>query len=211
MLMVSRADSPPVTSLAMAEADGVVGIAEEAGPGTAPGPEAADEAMAGVGAGAGDAVSVGDGAEEAVGVGMAGAGAGAAGAIGAVGAGAVGAGAVGAGAVGAGAAGAIGAAGAVGAGAVGAIGAAGAVGAGAVGAGAIGAGATVGTGVALIPGTLDIATRIFTCCSFVKCKKDPFSWVILLTPSLNCFWRNAGVQSMNLLFNCISSFISVLR
>ena len=171
MLMVSRADSPPVTSLAMAEADGVVGIAEEAGPGTAPGPEAADEAMAGVGAGAGDAVSVGDGAEEAVGVGMAGAGAGA----------------------------------------VGAIGAAGAVGAGAVGAGAIGAGATVGTGVALIPGTLDIATRIFTCCSFVKCKKDPFSWVILLTPSLNCFWRNAGVQSMNLLFNCISSFISVLR
>ena len=77
--------------------------------------------------------------------------------------------------------------------------------------GAIGAGATVGTGVALIPGTLDIATRIFTCCSFVKCKKDPFSWVILLTPSLNCFWRNAGVQSMNLLFNCISSFISVLR
>ena len=173
MLMVSRADSPPVTSLAMAEADGVVGIAEEAGPGTAPGPEAADEAMAGVGAGAGDAVSVGDGAEEAVGVGMAGAGAGAAGAIGAVGAGAVGAGAV--------------------------------------GAGAVGAGATVGTGVALIPGTLDIATRIFTCCSFVKCKKDPFSWVILLTPSLNCFWRNAGVQSMNLLFNCISSFISVLR
>ena len=193
MLMVSRADSPPVTSLAMAEADGVVGIAEEAGPGTAPGPEAADEAMAGVGAGAGDAVSVGDGAEEAVGVGMAGAGAGAAGAIGAVGAGAVGA---------------IGAAGAVGAGAVGA----GAIGAGAtVGTGAIGAGATVGTGVALIPGTLDIATRIFTCCSFVKCKKDPFSWVILLTPSLNCFWRNAGVQSMNLLFNCISSFISVLR
>ena len=179
MLMVSRADSPPVTSLAMAEADGVVGIAEEAGPGTAPGPEAADEAMAGVGAGAGDAVSVGDGAEEAVGVGMAGAGAGAAGAIGAVGAGAVGAGAVGAGAT--------------------------------VGTGAIGAGATVGTGVALIPGTLDIATRIFTCCSFVKCKKDPFSWVILLTPSLNCFWRNAGVQSMNLLFNCISSFISVLR
>ena len=157
MLMVSRADSSPVTSLAMAEADGVVGIAEEAGPGTAPGPEAADEAMAGVGAGAGDAVSVGDGAEEAVGVGVAGAGAGA------------------------------------------------------VGAGAIGAGATVGTGVALIPGTLDIATRIFTCCSFVKCKKDPFSWVILLTPSLNCFWRNAGVQSMNLLFNCISSFISVLR
>ena len=175
MLMVSRADSSPVTSLAMAEADGVVGIAEEAGPGTAPGPEAADEAMAGVGAGAGDAVSVGDGAEEAVGVGVAGAGAGA----GAVGAGAIGAGAVGAGAT--------------------------------VGTGAIGAGATVGTGVALIPGTLDIATSIFTCCSFVKCKKDPFSWVILLTPSLNCFWRNAGVQSMNLLFNCISSFISVLR
>ena len=173
MLMVSRADSPPVTSLAMAEADGVVGIAEEAGPGTAPGPEAADEAMAGVGAGAGDAVSVGDGAEEAVGVGVAGAGAGA------VGAGAIGAGAIGAGAT--------------------------------VGTGAIGAGATVGTGVALIPGTLDIATSIFTCCSFVKCKKDPFSWVILLTPSLNCFWRNAGVQSMNLLFNCISSFISVLR
>ena len=162
MLMVSRADSSPVTSLAMAEADGVVGIAEEAGPGTAPGPEAADEAMDGVGAGAGDAVSVGDGAEEAVGAGVAGAGAGA-------------------------------------------------VGAGAIGAGAIGAGATVGTGVALIPGTLDIATSIFTCCSFVKCKKDPFSWVILLTPSLNCFWRNAGVQSMNLLFNCISSFISVLR
>ena len=173
MLMVSRADSSPVTSLAMAEADGVVGIAEEAGPGTAPGPEAADEAMAGVGAGAGDAVSVGDGAEEAVGVGVAGAGAGA------VGAGAIGAGAIGAGAT--------------------------------VGTGAIGAGATVGTGVALIPGTLDIATSIFTCCSFVKCKKDPFSWVILLTPSLNCFWRNAGVQSMNLLFNCISSFISVLR
>ena len=186
MLMVSRADSSPVTSLAMAEADGVVGIAEEAGPGTAPGPEAADEAMAGVGAGAGDAVSVGDGAEEAVGVGVAGAGAGA----GAVGAGAIGAGAVGAGAT-------------VGTGAVGA----GAT----VGTGAIGAGATVGTGVALIPGTLDIATSIFTCCSFVKCKKDPFSWVILLTPSLNCFWRNAGVQSMNLLFNCISSFISVLR
>ena len=173
MLMVSRADSSPVTSLAMAEADGVVGIAEEAGPGTAPGPEAADEAMAGVGAGAGDAVSVGDGAEEAVGVGVAGAGAGS------VGAGAIGAGAIGAGAT--------------------------------VGTGAIGAGATVGTGVALIPGTLDIATSIFTCCSFVKCKKDPFSWVILLTPSLNCFWRNAGVQSMNLLFNCISSFISVLR
>ena len=173
MLMVSRADSSPVTSLAMAEADGVVGIAEEAGPGTAPGPEAADEAMDGVGAGAGDAVSVGDGAEEAVGAGVAGAGAGA------VGAGAIGAGAIGAGAT--------------------------------VGTGAIGAGATVGTGVALIPGTLDIATSIFTCCSFVKCKKDPFSWVILLTPSLNCFWRNAGVQSMNLLFNCISSFISVLR
>ena len=172
MLMVSRADSPPVTSLAMAEADGVVGIAEEAGPGTAPGPEAADEAMAGVGAGAGDAVSVGDGAEEAVGVGMAGAvGVGAAGAIGAVGA-------------------------------VGAVGAAGAIEA----IGAIGA-----VGVEVTCGTLDIATSIFTCCSFVKCKKDPFSWVILLTPSLNCFWRNAGVQSMNLLFNCIYSFISVLR
>ena len=142
----------------MAEADGVVGIAEEAGPGTAPGPEAADEAMAGVGAGAGDAVSVGDGAEEAVGEGVAGVGA--AGAIGAV--------------------------------------------------GAIGAGA-VGAGVALICGTLDIATSIFTCCSFVKCKKDPFSWVILLTPSLYCFCRYAGVLSSNLLFNCISSFISVLR
>ena len=60
----------------MAEADGVVGIAEEAGPGTAPGPEAADEAMAGVGAGA----------EEAVGVGVAGVGA-----VGAIGVGAVGA------------------------------------------------------------------------------------------------------------------------
>ena len=63
----------------------------------------------------------------------------------------------------------------------------------------------------MIYNTPDIATRIFTCCSFVKCKKDPFSSVILLTPSQNCFWRYAGVQSINLLFNWISSFISVLR
>ena len=63
----------------------------------------------------------------------------------------------------------------------------------------------------MICGTPDIATRIFTCCSFVKCKKDPFSSVILLTPSSYCFWRYAGVLSSNLLFNCISSFISVLR
>ena len=196
MLMVSRADSPPVTSLAMAEADGVVGIAEEAGPGTAPGPEGADEAMAEVGAGA----------EEAVGVGVAGIGA-----VGAIGVGARGVGAVGAvgavDAVGAGDAVRVGAGAeeAVGEGVAG-VGAAGAIGA----VGAIGAGA-VGVGVALICGTLDIATSIFTCCSFVKCKKDPFSWVILLTPSLYCFWRNPGVQSMNLLFNCNSSFISVLR
>ena len=54
-------------------------------------------------------------------------------------------------------------------------------------------------------------SMIFTCCSFVKCKKDPFSSVILLTPSHNCFWRYASVLSMNLLFNCISSSISVLR
>ena len=196
MLMVSRADSPPVTSLAMAEADGVVGIAEEAGPGTAPGPEGADEAMAEVGAGA----------EEAVGVGVAGIGA-----VGAIGVGAIGVGAVGAvgavDAVGAGDAVRVGdgAEEAVGEGVAG-VGAAGAIGA----VGAIGAGA-VGAGVALICGTLDIATSIFTCCSFVKCKKDPFNWVILLTPSLYCFWRNPGVQSMNLLFNCNSSFISVLR
>ena len=63
----------------------------------------------------------------------------------------------------------------------------------------------------MICGTPDIATRIFTCCSFVKCKKDLFISVILLTPSQNCFWRYAGVLSSNLLFNCISSFISVLR
>ena len=54
---------------------------------------------------------------------------------------------------------------------------------------------------ALTCGTLDIATSIFTCCSFVKCKKDPFSWVILLMPSSNCFCRYAGVLSANLLFN----------
>ena len=54
-------------------------------------------------------------------------------------------------------------------------------------------------------------SMIFPCCSFVKCKKDPFSSVILLTPSHNCFWRYASVLSMNLLFNCISSSISVLR
>ena len=63
----------------------------------------------------------------------------------------------------------------------------------------------------MICGTPDIATRIFTCCSFVKCKKDLFISVILLTPSQNCFWRYAGVLSINLLFNWISSFISVLR
>ena len=54
-------------------------------------------------------------------------------------------------------------------------------------------------------------SMIFPCCSFVKCKKDPFSWVILLTPSSYCFCRYAGVLSANLLFNWISSFISVLR
>ena len=63
----------------------------------------------------------------------------------------------------------------------------------------------------MICSTPDIATSIFTCCSFVKCNKDPISSVILLTPSQNCFWRYAGVLSINLLFNCISSFISVLR
>ena len=89
-------------------------------------------------------------------------------------------------------------------------------GAGGEGAGGEGAGGEGARGegageAALTCGTLDIATSIFTCCSFVKCKKDPFSWVILLTPSLYCFCRYAGVQSMNLLFNCISSFISVLR
>ena len=63
----------------------------------------------------------------------------------------------------------------------------------------------------MICGTADIATSIFTYCSFVKCKKDPFSSVILLTPSQNCFWRYAGVLSITLIFNCISSFISVLR
>ena len=83
--------------------------------------------------------------------------------------------------------------------------------AGGEGAGGEGAGGEGAGEAALTCGTLDIATSIFTCCSFVKCKKDPFSWVILLTPSLYCFCRYAGVQSMNLLFNCISSFISVLR
>ena len=83
--------------------------------------------------------------------------------------------------------------------------------AGGEGAGGEGAGGEEAGEAALTCGTLDIATSIFTCCSFVKCKKDPFSWVILMTPSLYCFWRYAGVQSMNLLFNCISSFISVLR
>ena len=92
----------------MAEADGVAGVWKEAGAG----PETADEAMAGIGAGA-----------------------------------------------------------------VGAVGAVGAIGAGAIGA-----------GVALIYNTSNIATSIFTCCSFVKCKKDPFSSVILLTPSSYCFW-----------------------
>ena len=88
---------------------------------------------------------------------------------------------------------------------------AGGEGAGGEEAGGEGAGGEGAGEAALTCGTLDIATSIFTCCSFVKCKKDPFSWVILLTPSLYCFCRYAGVQSMNLLFNCISSFISVLR
>ena len=63
----------------------------------------------------------------------------------------------------------------------------------------------------MICGTPNIATSFFTCCSFVKCKKDPLSSVILLTPSQNCFCRYAGVLSSNLLFNWISSFISVFR
>ena len=53
VLMGSHADSPPVASLAMAGADGVVGEAGEAGAST----------------GAGEAVRVGEGAGEAVGLG----------------------------------------------------------------------------------------------------------------------------------------------
>ena len=53
VLIVSRADSPPVSSLAMAEADGVAGEMEEVRAST----------------GAGEGVRVGEGAGEAVGTG----------------------------------------------------------------------------------------------------------------------------------------------